>query len=122
VRVALGTYQRYTAASQWDSLVGLYRMDPGFAWIEDGRRFGASAMRKGLTSTPSGVHVQTTYDSTDVEPLAPGLAALTAYYHTQFVGPMHADFSGAITMLWAHESAGWRIIGGHSSTRNPRAP
>ena len=115
VRVVLATYQRYGAAAQWDSLVGLYTTDSTFSWIEDGRRARGPAVRRALTSMPAGVRVETTYDSTDIVALAPGLALLTTYYDTRFVGPMSAHYNGALSMVWAHQPPGWRIVGGHSS-------
>lgn len=120
VRAALTDYGRYAANAQWDSLVGLYSTDTSFRWIEDGSRSHLAAVRRALTSMPPGMRVETTYDSTEVVPLAPGVAWLTTYYQTQFVGstpPVH--FGGAISMMWAHEPNGWRIRGGQSGSPRP---
>ena len=65
-------------------------------------------------------HTSFARDSTEVVALAPGVASLTTYYRTQFVGTP-VRFSGAISMIWVHEPAGWRIRGGHSSVPTPRA-
>jgi hypothetical protein len=66
------------------------------------------------------MRVETTYDSTQVVALAPGIAALTTYYRTRFVGtPTPVQFGGAISMVWAHEPGGWRIRSGHSSSATP---
>ena len=116
VRVALAAYRRYAAAAQWDSLVRLYTTDSTFRWIEDGHRARGPAVRRAFTSVPPGVRIETNYDSTDIVALAPGLAVLTTYYDTRLVGPMSAHYSGAISMVWSHQPAGWRIVGGHSSS------
>jgi SnoaL-like domain len=122
VRSALATYQRYSAAGQWDSLLTLYTSDSTFRWIEDGRRGGGAALRTALASLPAGVRVATTYDSMEIVALSPGVAALTTYYRTEFLGyPTPVRFSGAISMVWAHEAAGWRIRSGHSSSATPHA-
>ena len=115
VRSALATYQRYSASAEWDSLVGLYRDDSTFSWIEDGRRSRSAAVRKTLTSIP-GLKVETAYDSTEIIPLAPGIASVTANYRTTFVGANPpVQFHGAISMIWKHDAGGWKIWSGHSS-------
>lgn len=122
VRAALADFGRYAAVAQWDSLLGLYSTDSSFRWIENGTRHRFAAVRQAMTSMPPGVRVETTYDSTEVVPLAPGLATLTTYYETRFVGSTPAvHFGGAISMIWAHEPAGWRIRGGQSASRPPSA-
>ena len=120
VRTALADYRRYSAAGQWDSLLRLYTADSSFRWIEDGRRGGGAAVRRALTSLPPGLRVETTYDGTEVVALAPGIATLTTFYQTRFVGsPTPVQFAGAISMVWTHELGGWRIRGGHSSSAAP---
>ena len=120
VRSALGDYRRHAAAAQWDSVVRLYSADSTLRWIEDGRRADGAAIRRALTSLPRGMRVETTYDSMQVVALAPGIAALTTYYRTRFVGtPTPVQFAGAISMVWAHEAGGWRIRSGHSSSTTP---
>jgi ketosteroid isomerase-like protein len=120
VRSALAAYGRYSAAGQWDSLLGLYSTDSSLRWIEDGKRGGGASIRKAFAALPSGLKVETTYDSTEVVPLAPGVAVLTTFYRTQFVGSTPpVQFNGAISMVWTHERDGWRIRSGHSSV--PRA-
>jgi ketosteroid isomerase-like protein len=122
VRAALADFGRYAAAAQWDSLMRLYSADSSFRWIEDGRRGGPVAVRKAYSSLPPGLRVETTYDSTEVVPLAPGIAALTTYYRTRFVGsPTPVQYAGAISMVWTHEPGGWRIRSGHSSSGAPHA-
>jgi len=110
---ALGTYQRLAASAKWDSVAALYATSPGANWIEDGMRTDGETVRKTLRSLGA-MRVATTYSGVEVSPLAPGLASLTTYFETRFVGtPVH--FTGAISMLWSHEPEGWRIRSGHSS-------
>src|SRR4051812_26706822 len=75
VRGALRDYQRLAAAAQWDSVAVLYSADADARWIEDGKRSDAATIRKGLASL-HGTRVATTYDRTEILPLAPGLASL----------------------------------------------
>jgi ketosteroid isomerase-like protein len=122
VRAALTDFGRYSGAAQWDSVLRLYSTDAGFRWIEQGRRVGIGGVRQALLAMPRGVGAETTYDSTEVVPLAPGVAVLTTYYKTRFVGSSTpVQFTGAISMVWTHEPAGWRIRNGHSSS-TPVAP
>jgi ketosteroid isomerase-like protein len=122
VRAALADFGRYAAAAQWESMAGLYSDDPGFYWIEDGRRVGKAGVRQALLAVPAGMKVETTYDSTNIVVRGPGLADLSTYYRSRFVGSSPPiAFSGAISMVWAHEPGGWRIESGHSSSaRAPR--
>lgn len=120
VRSALGDFRRYAATARWDSLAQLYSADSSFRWIENGKRYGAPAMRRGLASMQRGIRVETTYDSVEVAVLGPGLAELTTYYQTRFVGaPPPVQFGGAISMVWVHEPQRWRILAGHSSSTLP---
>ncbi len=117
VRSALADYGRYAAAAQWDSVLRLYSTDSGFRWIEGGSRGGIGSVRRAFSALPAGLRVETHYDSTDIVALAPGVAVLTTYYQTKFIGyPTPVQFAGAISMVWSHEPAGWRIRSGHSSS------
>ena len=117
VRSALADYGRYAAAAQWDSVLRLYSTDSGFRWIEGGRRGGIGAVRQAFSALPPGLRAATYYDSTEIVALAPGVAVLTTYFQTTFIGsPAPLQFAGAISMVWSHEPAGWRIRSGHSSS------
>ena len=113
VRSAMATYQRFATTARWDSLAAMYSRDDDLRWIEDGKRANGPAIRTELLGLGA-LHVETAYDSTEVAALAPGVASLTTYHRTHFVGTP-VQFAGAISMIWVHEPAGWRIRAGHSS-------
>jgi len=123
VGTALNDFRRYSAAAQWDSLMQLYSADSSFRWIENGRRVGIAGVRNALSGLPPTLRVETTYDSTEIAPVAPGIGVVTMYYQTRFVGsPTPVQFGGAMSMVWTHEPRGWRILSGHSSSATPFRP
>ena len=117
VRSAMATYRRFATTGRWDSLAAMYSRADDVRWIEDGKRSDGSAIRKELLGLGA-LHVETTYDSTEVAALAPGVASLTTYHRTRFIGTP-VQFAGAISVIWVHEPAGWRIRAGHSSVPVP---
>ncbi|MGQ0648102.1 MAG: nuclear transport factor 2 family protein [Gemmatimonadaceae bacterium] len=118
------TAQRYAAQANWDSLVSVYSADSSFRFFESGalQYPSATAIREALRAVPRGTRIETRYDQTQIMPLAPRLAHVSTLFHTEFVGTAGSEFSfgGAVTMLWRHESVGWRILFGHSSAPVPR--
>ena len=125
-RVFLAEFTRLSAAARWDSLGALYSDRTDFRFLESGevRYPSAAAIRDALTSVPAGTRIRTEHTDVAVQPLAPGLAGVSARFATQFVDSTGAGFgfSGAISVTLQHESAGWRIVSGHSSAPVPRAP
>ena len=123
-RVFLAEFTRLSAAAQRDSLGALYSDRSDFRFLESGevRYASASAIRAALTSVPAGTRIRTEYTDAMVQPLAPGLANVSARFATQFVDSTGAGFGfgGAISFILQHEPAGWRIVSGHSSAPVPR--
>lgn len=123
-RGLLAEFTRLAEAAQWDSLGALYSDRPDFRFLESGevRYSSAAAIREALSSVPLGTRIRTEHTEVTVQPLAPGVASVSARFDTQFVdsaGPAFG-FSGAISLALRHEPAGWRIVSGHSSAPVPR--
>lgn len=119
----LQAIRRHSEAAQWDSMAALYSEAPAFRFVENGqmRYRSAAAIREALASVPKGTRIQTQYRDTEIVALAPGLADVMTLFQTSFVDSAGARFSyeGAISLILAHELAGWRIIRGHSSSPPP---
>lgn len=124
VGVMLADFQRYSANAQWDSLGSLYADTPEFVFIESGeiRYRTVSAIRQALMGVPAGTRIETRYENLAILPLAPGVAAIAARFETRFVDSagVKFEFAGALSLVVRHESAGWRIVSGHSSAPVPR--
>jgi hypothetical protein len=120
VRVALADFNRYSAASQWDSMVAVYSNRPEFRWVENGlvRYRSPADIRAALSALPPGARVDTKYDDTEVTPLAPGVASVFTLFETRLgePGAAFAGFEGAMTITFVHEDAGWRMLAGHTSS------
>jgi ketosteroid isomerase-like protein len=124
VRQSLDTFLRLSAASRYDSLGALYSDDARFRFLESGavQYRSAADVRAALKAVPPGMTIRTVQRDVEVVPLAPGLAHATALFETTFAdstGPRFS-FGGALSLLWRHEAAGWRILAGHSSAPVPR--
>jgi hypothetical protein len=126
VRQTLNLIQRYSAASQWDSLATLYADDVGFRWVENGtvRYRSVAEIRRGFASLRPGTRIETRYEDTEIIPVTSSLATVVTRFQTRFIDPRSPDFrfGGAITMTLTRTTQGWRILGGHTSSANPRAP
>jgi len=126
IRTVSDHFRRLSSNAQWDSLGAMYSDAPGFRFLESGsvQYATAGALRAALAQLPSGVSLTTTYRDLDVDPVRPGVAVMSALFETTFrdsAGPQFS-FGGAVTVLWVHETDGWRIRGGHSSAPVPRGP
>src|SRR5262245_57269307 len=86
VRTMLATFQRYSATRRWDSVATLYVGDSALRWIENGRLVmrSSAALEKGLGALPPTTSIETTYDTLEITPVAPGVASVLTYYHTTF--------------------------------------
>jgi len=122
----LAAFRAHIAAKQWDSVARMYVDDARFRWIEDGvvRYRSAAEVRQALAGLPSGMRVETTYDDTEIVPLALGIATASTLFETRFADSTGRGFGfgGAITMTLVHETGGWRFLGGHTSSPKPRGP
>jgi hypothetical protein len=126
VRETLSLFRRYAASSQWDSLSRLYADDESFRWVENGvvRYRSAAEVRQALMRLTSTMRIETTYQDTEILPIAPGLAAVVTRFQTRFGDPAAGGFTfgGAISMTLIHAAEGWRILGGHTSSPIQRTP
>jgi hypothetical protein len=120
VRAMLSTFQRYSANRQWDSVTTLYVADSTLRWIENGRVVmrSSAALEQGFGSLPKTTSIETTYDTLEITPVAPGVAAVLAYYHTTFKDSTrgNATFGGLLTMTIVHRPSGWQFLNGHTSS------
>jgi hypothetical protein len=125
-RAFLTEFTRLSAAAEWDSLSQLYSARSDFRFLESGevRYASASTIREALRALPPGTRIRTEYSDMAVQPMAPGLVGVSALFSSQFVDSAGGGFgfSGAISLTLQQESAGWRIIAGHSSAPVPRGP
>jgi len=124
VTTFLAAFNRHGAQAHFDSLGALYSTDPTFRFLESGgiQYTSAQAIRDALAAIPPGTRIENTHREVAIEPLAPGLASVTALFDTRFADASGNGFSfgGALSLLVRHDSTGWRIIGGHSSAPAPR--
>lgn len=118
-QVFLSEFSRLSAAARWDSLGALYSDRADFRFLESGsvQYSSAAAVRSALAGVAAGQRIETRYDEVTVQALAPGLAVVNARFATEFrdATAVLFGFSGAISLVLAHESGGWRIVSGHSS-------
>ena len=123
-QVFLSEFSRLSAAARWDSLGGLYSDRADFRFLESGaiQYSSAAAVRAALTGVAAGQRIDTRYTEVVVQALAPGFAVVNARFSTEFrdSSTVLFGFGGAISLVLAHESGGWRIASGHSSAPVPR--
>ena len=124
VTAAVERFRQLAESGQWDSVGTLYSDATGFRFAESGAfQYGSAAdVRAALAQLPPGVRIETTYHDVQVDPVAPGVAVVSALFESTFAGNdgMAFSFSGALTLVWAHEPDGWKIRSGHSSSPVPR--
>ena len=124
VVATLEEFRAMGIASAWEAAGDFYSDSPSFRFYENGelRYESADDVRAALADLGPGMRVTTEYSETDVEPLAPGLAQVRSGFESTLSGEGGFEFSygGAVTMLWVHETGGWRILSGHSSAPVPR--
>ena len=123
VRAMLGAFQRYSARRQFDSVAALYVSDSTLRWVENGRVVmrSSAALEQGLGSLPPTTSIETTYDTLEITPVAPGVASALTYYHTTFRDSTrgNATFGGLLTMTIVHRRHGWQFLNGHTSSVPP---
>ena len=125
VRGALDAYADRLNAADRDSLVRFYADDPRFSWAADGQvaTHSVAQVRAQLDALAGFKRWHVEYQHPEIVPLAPGLASLATEYRMSLGDSTGrgVGFTGALTMLWIHTPAGWKILGGHSSSP-PRQP
>jgi len=126
VRFALMHYgERFNAADR-DSVQRFYVDAPGWKWATDGRLGKASSLmiQSRLDRLASYPRWHLGYRDLSITPLAPGLAVVFADYRMGFDGTGRKPlvYDGALTTFWHHQPQGWKMVGGHSSTRLASEP
>lgn len=120
----LAEFRRLSTAAQWDSVGRLYSDRPDFRFLESGQiqYTSAAAIRGAFSGVPAGQRIETDYDDVTVLALAPGVAVVTGRFTTRFADSTRTLFSygGALSLVLHHETAGWRIVSGHTSSPVPR--
>ena len=124
VAAAMEEFRDLGTAADWEAVGDFYSESPNFRFYENGalQYRSAADVRAALGAFPSGTRIRTEYRNTDVVALAPGLAHVRARFESTFTGADGSafGFGGAVTLIWAHETGGWRILTGHSSAPVPR--
>ncbi len=124
VTTAMDRFREIASGPNPAAAADFYSKSPAFRFYESGelRYESAADVRAALEGLGPAMRVTTEYSNTDVEPLAPGLALVRSLFESTILGEGGFEFSygGAVTMLWAHEPGGWRILSGHSSSPVPR--
>lgn len=119
VQATLDAYRELSAAGRWEELMRLYADDPRFRWLSNGRVEARSVeqIRKYFAALPPGTRVETTYQDTEITPIAPGVAMVTTLFQTRLVDSKGGGFSfgGALTMTLVERADGWKILNGHAS-------
>ena len=114
--------ERFNAADR-DSVQRFYAESPEWRWGAEGRLGKSSILliRSRLDRLASYPRWNLGYRELFIMPLAPGLAVVSADYRMGFNGrngkPLVYD--GALTAFWKHLPGGWKMVGGHTSTRPP---
>jgi hypothetical protein len=117
--------ERFNAADR-DSLQRFYAEDTGWKWVTDGRMGRSSHLmiRSRLDDLAAYPQWHLGYRDLLIIPLRPGLAVVFADYRMGFDGrpgkPLVND--GAHTVFWEHRLGGWKMVGGHTSSRPTGAP
>ena len=119
VQATLDAYREHAAAARWEPLLALYADEPAFRWAASGRREARSVaeIRKTYLALPAGSRVETTFDGTEITPIAPGVATVETLFETRVVDPQGGGFrfGGVLTMTLVERAEGWKILNGHSS-------
>jgi len=126
ISLTLAAYQERFSAVDRDSLQRFYADDPDWKWAVNGR-FGTPStlmIRARLDRLAVYPHWHIAYVKTAIRPLAPGLAVVSTEYRMSFEAADGKRFTydGALTMFWTHKPQGWKLVGGHSSSRSDHEP
>ncbi len=120
VQATLDAYREHAAAGRWEELMRLYADEPRFQWVASGivEARSVDQIRKHFAALPPGARVETTFQGTEITPLAPGVAMVTTLFQTRLVDPQGGGFAfgGALTMTLIERPDGWKILNGHSSS------
>jgi ketosteroid isomerase-like protein len=126
VRLTLDAYQERFSAADRDSLQRFYAEDSNWKWAVNGRFGNLSSfmIRSRLDRLAAYPHWFIGYKDPAIQPLAPGLAVVQTEYRLSFeaVDGKRFVYDGALTMFWKHQPQGWKVVGGHSSSRSDSEP
>ena len=124
VTATLEEFRAMGVAGAWEAAGDFYSDSPSFRFYENGelRYESAENVRAALADLGPETQITTEYSDTDIEPLAPGLAQIRSRFESTLLAGdgSEVSYGGAVTMLWVHETGGWRILTGHSSAPVPR--
>lgn len=124
VAAAMEAFREVGSGSDPAAVGVFYSESPAFRFYENGalRYESAADVRAALEGLGPGMRITTEYSDTDIQALAPGLAQVRALFESTLRGEGGFKFTygGAVTILWAREPGGWRILSGHSSAPVPR--
>lgn len=124
VRDATIAYLENFNAGNVTGMLGMFSDRPGVAILENGRVAyeGKAEMEKALTqafATMKGVRTEVVGDvqvlATDPSPEAAVATFAFTTFMTDDKGAEAPAFGGVMTLVFAQESAGWRIVSFHSS-------
>ncbi|MCY3677499.1 MAG: nuclear transport factor 2 family protein [Gemmatimonadetes bacterium] len=119
VSSALDAFRELGSGPDPAAVAVFYSESPAFRFYENGalRYESAAEVRAALEGLGSGMRITTDYSDIDIEALAPGLALVRSLFESTLRGEGELAFSygGAMTTVWVHEAAGWRILSGHTS-------
>jgi len=120
VKATLAAFGERLDAADPDSLIRFYLDDPRFVWAADGQiaTHSVAEVRAQFRSMAPFPRWHIDYRQPLIVPLAPGVAEVATEYTMTLrdSGGKDVTFGGANTMLWVASPAGWKILGGHSSS------
>jgi muconolactone delta-isomerase len=126
VQAMLDSYRELGAAGRWEALLRLYADDARFRWVANGvvEARSVEEIRKHFLALPPGARVETTYQDTEITPLAPGIAQVLTHFETRLVDAKGGGFGfgGVLAMTLVDRGDGWKILNGHSSSPSRRQP
>jgi len=112
-------YQSAIEARDVDVLGALYADDGRFEWVEDGavRYRSPEDVLAGLAGLPSGSAIHTEYERRSIIPVGDIGARVSTRFRTVVgEGESAFEFGGMMTMVLEKGPAGWRLLGGHTSS------
>jgi len=126
ISATLAAYQERFGARDRDSLQRFYADDTDWKWAANGRfRIPSSDMiRSRLDRLAAYPHWHIGYVNSFIRPLTPGLAVVMTEYRMSFEAAdgKRSVYDGALTIFWEHRPQGWKVVGGHSSSRSDSQP
>lgn len=114
------------AEGRWDDLKAIYADDPDFYWVEQGRvaYAGHAAVVAGVDQVAAmGATMTSSVDEIVVTPLGSDSASFRARAEIAVASSSFSfDFKGAFTGVAVKRDGEWRLLQGHLSAEEQRAP